>query len=358
MSARRHHRSKIPTSAYKVAGFALVTIALTGLLATLIGNISFTPSRTYYAVFTDATGVFAGDRVRLSGVEVGAIRSVELVDAEEEGRKLARLEFTVNEGVPVFANAELQLRYENIVGQRYLSIGEAPDGGERMEEGGTFPVTQTVPALNLTELFNGFQPLFRALDPEQVNSFSFELVQALQGESGSIQTLVRDTAELTNTLADKDAVIARVVDNLGQVLETVGNRDSELSGLIVEFRDLMVGLAGDRDAISAHLPALADLLDSSTGMIREVRPPLKTDLAALEALTGQLYDTRGTLRDTLEFLPRKLRVLARTGSYGSWFNFFVCGFEVRLRLANGDLDLGGVGMSDNSGKTVCSGGIE
>lgn len=358
MSARKHHRSTIPSSAYKVALFALTTAALIGLLATLIGNISFTPSRTYYAVFTDATGVFSGDRVRLSGVEVGAIRGVELVDAEEDGRKLARVEFTVDEGVPLFANAELRLRYENIVGQRYLSIGESPDGGERMEEGATFPVTQTVPALNLTELFNGFQPLFRALDPEQINTFSFELVQALQGESGSIQTLAHDTAELTNTLADKDAVFARVVHNLGQVLQTVGNRDAELSALIVEFRDLMVGLAGDRDAISASLPALADLLDSSSGMIREVRPPLKTDLAALEALTGELYDTRGTLRDTLAFLPKKLRVLARTGSYGSWFNFYVCGLEVRLRLADGTVNLGGVGLSDNSGDTVCSGGIE
>ncbi len=358
MSTRKHHRSTIPSSAYKVAVFALVTTALIGLLATLIGNISFAPSRTYYAVFTDATGVFAGDRVRLSGVEVGAVRGIELVDAEEDGRKLARLEFTVDEGVPVFADAELQLRYENIVGQRYLAIGAPPDGGERMDEGGTFPVTQTVPALNLTELFNGFQPLFRALDPEQLNSFSFELVQALQGEAGSIEGLMRDTAELTNTLADKDAVIARVVDNLGQVLESVGNRDDELTGLIVEFRDLMVGLARDRDAISASLPALADLLDSSTGMIRETRPLLETDLAALESLTGRLHGSRADLRDTLEFLPRKLKVLARTGSYGSWFNFFVCGLEVRVRLADGTVNLGGVGLSDASGETVCSGGLE
>lgn len=354
---RTLHRAPIPSSAIKVAVFALVTTVLTALLATLIGNVSFKDSRTYYAIFTDATGVFVGDRVRISGVEVGSVRHVELEDGER-GRKLARLEFTVEAGVPVFADAELQLRYENIVGQRYLAISESADSGERMEEGGTFPVEQTVAALNLTQLFNGFQPLFRALDPEQLNQFSFELVQALQGESGSIQALMADTAELTNTLADKNAVIGRVVRNLGLVLETVGERDAELSELIVQFRDLMVGLAHDRDVISASLPALADLLDGSAGMIRAVRPPLKEDLAALEELTGQLYNARGELRDTLEFLPRKLRVLARTGSYGSWFNFFVCGFEVRLRLADGTVNLGGVGLSDNSDDTVCAGGIQ
>ena len=83
-----------------------------------------------------------------------------------------------------------------------------------MAEDATFPLDQTTPALNLTELFNGFQPLFRALDPSRLNTFSFQLVQALQGESGQLASLMRNTAQLTNTIADRDQVIGSVVGNL------------------------------------------------------------------------------------------------------------------------------------------------
>ena len=178
-------QSRVPSSVYKVLTFAVVTVLMIGLLATLIGNISLKSSRTYYALFSDATGVFKGDRVRISGVEVGSVKGLELITSE--GRKVAKVEFSVEDSVPVYADAELQLRYENIVGQRYLNISEKPQAGGSVKSGTTFALSQTTPALSLTELFNGFQPLFRALDPERLNTFSFELVRELQGESVTLQ---------------------------------------------------------------------------------------------------------------------------------------------------------------------------
>lgn len=349
-------RSPIPSSAIKLSVFTAVTLLLIGLIGTLIGNVSFTPSRTYYALFTDASGVFKGDRVRLSGVEVGSIRGLEIVTDGDQ--RLAKLEFTVDESVPVFPTAELQLRYENIVGQRYLAITEEPSQGAQMEEGATFPTSQTTPALSLTELFNGFQPLFRALDPKRLNTFSFELVRALQGEAGSVQSLMRDTAQLTNTIADRDQVIGGVVSNLNDLLETVGTRDEKLTDLIIQFRNLMSGLAKDGDVIEASLPSLAGLLSGTTDLLTDVRPPLRENVKSLRTLSGQLYDSRETLDESLKRTPVKLNTLARTGSYGSWFNFYICGLDIRLSLLDGTVNLGGVGISSNERDTVCAGGTQ
>lgn len=354
MTTQRLTRSKIPSSAFKMAVFTVVTVLLTGVLATLIGNITFTDKRTYSAVFTDATGVFKGDRVRISGVEVGTVTGLDF--ESDKDRKLARVEFTVEEGVPVYRNAELALRYENIVGQRYLAIMEQPGDGELMPEGETFPVTQTSPALNLTVLFNGFQPLFRALDPETVNRISFEIVRALQGEAVTFKNLMADTASLTNTLADKDAVIGEVIDNLNVVLGTLAERDDELTALIVQFRDLMRGLARDREAISASLPDLAALLDGSAGMLREIRAPLAADVRGLESVARQVAADREVLDASLKALPTKLKVLARTGSYGSWFNFYTCGLSVKLQLLGGEVMLESPGLGANEEDTVCGGG--
>lgn len=348
-------RSRITSSVYKVAIFTVVTLVMIGFLATLIGNISFAPSRTYYADFTDVTGVFSGDRVRVSGVEVGAVKDLQLISSGDH--EVARLAFTVDNSVPVYPNAKLELRYENIVGQRYLNIVEQPQDRSSAPAGTTFPLTQTTPALNLTQLFNGFQPLFRALDPARLNLFSFELVQALQGESGTLQNLMQNTAQLTNSIADRDRVIGGVVSNLNAVLSTVGDRDQKLTDLIVEFRTLMGGLASQSGVIGASLPSLDKLLSATSGTLAEIRSPLKASIGSLLSVAGAIDKGRGVLDLSLQKLPFTLRTLARTGSYGSWFNFYVCGLDINLTLLDGTVSLHGVGLSANERGTVCAGGV-
>lgn len=345
-------RAAIPSSAWKTAIFAAVTVVLLGLLATLIGNVSFEPTRTYTGRFTDATGVLKGDRVRVSGVEVGSVRAVRLVDAGD-GRKNALIEFAVREDVPVLDSAHLQLRFENIVGQRYLAIEEEPGDGKRVPAGTVFGLDQTSPALNLTELFNGFQPLLRALDPEQMNRLSFQIVRAFQGEATSIGGLLRDTASLTETLANKDDVIGRLVSNLNDVLGTVDARDEQLTALIVQFRDLMAGLSSDRKTIAIELPKLDQLLAESSDFVHDVRPALASTLDALAKVAHQLSVDQRVLAASLREIPQKMRMMARTGSYGSWFNFYVCGLEVRLKLNGGTLYLGTPSITSNETDSVC-----
>jgi len=345
-------RSAIPSSAPKTAIFAAVTVVLLGLLATLIGNISFEPTHTYAGRFTDATGVLKGDRVRVSGVEVGSVREVRLVDTGD-GRKQALIEFAVRANVPVLDSAHLELRFENIVGQRYLAIEETAGAGKRVAPGTVFGLNQTSPALNLTELFNGFQPLLRALNPEQMNTLSFQIVRAFQGEATSIAGLLRDTASLTETLANKDEVIGRLVGNLNDVLGTVDARDEELTALIVQFRDLMTGLSSDRGTIAVELPKLEQLLDESSDFVHDVRPSLASTVAALSKVAHQLGVDQRVFAASLREIPRKMRMMARTGSYGSWFNFYVCGLEVRLKLNGGTLYLGTPSITSNETDSVC-----
>jgi phospholipid/cholesterol/gamma-HCH transport system substrate-binding protein len=348
-------QSRVPSSVYKVLTFAVVTTVMIGLLGTLIGNVRFGAARTYYGLFTDATGVFKGDRVRIAGVEVGSVTGLELVSRGD--KKLARVEFSVDDTVPVYADAQLELRYENIVGQRYLNIAEKAQVGKRAADGTTFGIGDTTPALSLTQLFNGFQPLFRALNPKQVNTFSFELVRALQGEAGSLASLMRNTASLTNTIADRDSVIGSVVGNLNAVLTTVGDRDEKLTNLIVEFKTLMSGLAAQSSTIGASLPSLDKLLDATSGTLTEIRSPLRSSIGSLGDVAGDLYKDRQKLDGSLSKLPFTLRTLARTASYGSWFNFYICGLQINLTLLDGTVNLGSEGISANERDTVCAGGV-
>ncbi|MFJ9906936.1 MCE family protein [Streptomyces sp. NPDC101152] len=312
----------------KFSLFALVTIAATALLAATIVNISFTPTATYHAVFTDVTGLETGDDIRVAGVRVGQVEGIRIKD-----RTLAEVTFSVSSDRPLLAGTRAVVRYRNLVGQRYIALTEGPgDVTARLRPGGTIPLSRTQPALDLNALLNGFKPLFAALSPSDVNQLATEIVQTLQGEGGTVNSLLAHTASLTTTLADRDQLIGSVVDNLNTVLDTLDKRGSRFSDLLTQLRRVISGLSADRGPIGESLVSIGDLTDVTSGLLKDARPPLKDDIAGLGDLAGTLNKNEHTVEGVLQRLPNKLNALTGTASYGSWFNFYLCDFDGRIVL--------------------------
>ncbi|HEV2778027.1 MAG TPA: MCE family protein [Actinophytocola sp.] len=308
----------------KLAIFMVVTIAATSVLAISIANLNLSSTNSYTARFSDATLLLPGDDVRIAGVRVGQVEQVSIVD-----RKQAEVRFSVGADRKLPASVTAQIKFRNLVGQRYISLGQgvARDPNAVLEPGGNIPIERTRPALDLTELFNGFKPLFRALNPDDVNKLSYELIQVLQGEGGTVESLLAHTASLTTALADKDKVIGELIGNLNGVLDTVNARGPELSDLIATLQRLVSGLAADREPIGDAVEALGGLANTTAGLLEEARAPLKQDIANLGVLTDRLNAHEQEVEHFIQFLPTKTATLTRTVSYGSWFNFFLCSAE-------------------------------
>jgi phospholipid/cholesterol/gamma-HCH transport system substrate-binding protein len=319
-------------SLIKLIAFAVVTVLATGVLAATIGNIRLGGTTTYRALFTDATGLLPGDDVRIAGVRVGEVEKIDV--AEGANRALARVTFAVDDSRQVATSTKALIRYRNLVGQRYVALSEGAGDGRPLTENGTIPLRQTQPALDLTVLFNGFKPLFAALNPEDVNSFSMEIIKTLKGEAGNVNSLLSHTASLTTTLADRDEVIGRTVDNLNAVLETVDDRDRQLSSLLLELQRFVSGLSEDREAIGASLTNIAGLAESTAGLVKDARPAVRNDVRELGEVTRTLDDNKEVVDGVLKRLPRKLNTITRTATYGSWFNFYLCDFTGRVILSN------------------------
>ncbi|GEL22028.1 ABC transporter substrate-binding protein [Pseudonocardia sulfidoxydans NBRC 16205] len=316
--------SRIPVAPLvKFLVFALVTALATTVLASTIANSQGGERTAYSARFTDASGLLAGDDVRIAGVVVGTVDSVEIVD-----RRFAHVGFSVDSAQRLPGSVTAAVLYKNLIGQRFLSLDRG-DGHNPvpLPPGGEIPVQRTTPPLDLTTLFNGFQPLFAALDPEQVNTLSMEIVEVLQGQGGTVDSLLSSTASLTSTIADRDQVIGQVIDNLNAVLQTVSDNDQQLDDLIVSLRELVSGLAGDREPIGAAIASLGDLTTTTAGLLEEGRPALKQDIASLGDLSGRLNQAEPTIEHFLQFAPYKLNKLGRAASYGSWFQFYLCGLS-------------------------------
>lgn len=324
-------RGVLPALA-KLTVFTLVTALATGVLAMTIANTSLTGRSSYLARFTDVSGLLVGDDVRIAGVRVGSVETIELVD-----RRIAQVGFSVDEAVRLPASVTASVLYKNLIGQRYLALERGPGPpGEALPPGGLIPIERTTPPLNLTVLFNGFTPLLVGLDPAQINRLSFEIVQVLQGQGGTVESLLASTSSLTAELADRDRVIGEVIANLNAVLDTVNARDEQLSALIVQLQRLVSGLSADREPIGQAITSLDRLAGTTAGLVGEARPLVRADVAALGQVATNLADSEQLVDGVLQYLPEKLNTLSRTASYGSWFNFYLCGFEGTVTVPLGD----------------------
>jgi phospholipid/cholesterol/gamma-HCH transport system substrate-binding protein len=308
----------------KLVVFVIVSVALTGLVVTTAMNPSFKSQTRYRAVFSDISGLRAGDVVRVAGVEAGTVTDERIVGS------LAEVTFNVDNDQPLTTTTMVLVRYQNLLGQRYLGLVAGADPGTPLAADSLIPIERTAPALDLTTLFNGFKPLFAALTPDQVNKLTNLIVQALQGESGAVSTLLGDTAQLTTNLAQRDDVIVQVINHLAGLLSAVDTHDQQLGATIDELHQLVSGLAADRGAIADSLGQIDTLAASLGGLLTSSRPSLDHDIVALRALTDTLVANEDKLGAAVRGVPTLLGTFLRVLDYGSFLNLYVCNLDVAV----------------------------
>ncbi|CAM01659.1 phospholipid/cholesterol/gamma-HCH transport system substrate-binding protein [Saccharopolyspora erythraea NRRL 2338] len=320
----------------KGAIFLFVTLVATATLGVTIANVGMGDKVAYTARFTDATSLNPGDDVRMAGVRIGEVEAVEVAD-----RRFAEVTFAVDAHRAVSRHATAAIRYRNMVGQRYLSLDQGPLPMDRvLAPGAHIPLERTRPAVDLTAMFNGFKPLFQALSPEDVNKLSFEIVQVLQGEGGTVDSLLRHTASLTSTLAERDRVIGEVIANLNAVLDTINAKGDQLATLVTTTQRLVQGLAADAEPIGDAVGGMGELTSSTAALLEEGRKPLKDGIVTLGELSRNLADNTPIFERFLGNLPTKYDRIGRTASYGSWLNFYLCSVSSDAEPAPGGPPVG------------------
>lgn len=326
-------------AAVKLTIFTLVSLVVTSVLAMIMGNFGFGSTTEYKAVFSNASLIASGDDVRIAGLTVGSVKDVQIYDHNH-----AMVTFKVKSDVPMTTGSHADIRFLNLVGARYMSISQGAEGAPRLPADGVIPMSQTTPALDLTALFNGFQPLFSALDPHQINDLSLNLVKVLQGEGGTISELLSRTASLTNTLADRDQLIGDVITNLSTMLGTVDDHHRQLGDLVVQLKTWLGNLSVDRKTIGDSVQNLSGLSGQLADLLVQGRPLLTEDLKQLGRVSKILAkpQNQAVINEALSRLPGLFRKQARIGSYGSWYNYYLCDFSGRIILPK--VNLAGLGI--------------
>lgn len=309
----------------KLSIFTLVMVLIFAGLAVVFSQVRFASTDGFKATFLSASGLGVGDKVRIAGVPVGAVKGVEV------GKdNLAHIEFDVEKKYPIFKSTKATVRYENLVGDRYLELLEGPGSMEQLRDGDSIPKEQTSPALDLDLLLGGFKPLLRALDPNQVNQLTGALLQVFQGQGDTLVSLLNGAGSFTKTLADRDALIGSVIDNLNTVIKTIDDRGDQFSATIDQLQQLVSGLAKDSDPIGAAIPKIAGATGDLAALLQQARPDLRETIAQTGRTANQLDLGRDNIDSILQRLPETYKKLVRVGSYGSFFQFYVCSTRMKL----------------------------
>lgn len=317
---------KITGTAIKLGAMSLVLLMFTAIIIVVFGQMRFDRTNSYSAIFKNASGLRAGQFVRASGVEIGKVEKVELLGNGEQ----VQVDFNVDRGVPLFQGTTASIRYLNLIGDRYLELKRG-DNDNRLDPGGTIPVVQTAPALDLDALIGGFRPLFRALDPEKVNNISQSIITIFQGQGGTINDILQNTAQLTSAIADRDQAIGEVVKNLNTVLATTVKNQQQFDETLQNFETLITSLNNRRDPVANSVAEISDAAGSLADLLGDNRPLLQKTVTDLQMIQQPLVDQKDQLNDILTRLPQALKIIGRAGGvYGDFFNFYAC--DVTLKL--------------------------
>jgi len=319
----------IRPTAIKLGIFSLVLLLCTALLVVVFGQLRFQRYNTYTAEFSNGSGLRAGQFVRAGGVEVGKVSSVKLTD---NGQRVA-VDMKVDKSLPLYQSTTAAIRYANLIGDRFVNLerGTGEGADRQLPPGGFIPLARTQPALDLDALIGGFKPLFKSLDPEKVNNIASSLVTVFQGQGGTVADILRQTAALTSTLADRDRAIGEVITNLNTVLTTVNKHEKEFDQTVNDFEVLITGLKNRADPLASSIADISNASGTLGSLLADDRPLLQQTTANLETIQKPFADDPAKLDQLLSEYPTAINLIGRVGGiYGDFFNFYLCDIKLVL----------------------------
>jgi phospholipid/cholesterol/gamma-HCH transport system substrate-binding protein len=303
----------------KLIVFTLFTVFITFYLASIIGNLS--PFKDVYAVnavFSDATGILVGDPVKIAGVTVGKVTGFEV----ERGRAIVALEVEGDLELP--ENVGADVKYRNLLGQRTINLVR-PDtpSTEALGDGGTIPVENTKPALDLALVFNNLRPLIQSTSPEDINTVARAILKVFKGREDDFAQTLGNIGAVTSTLSERDQRLARLIGDLNDLTKILNGQKSNIRVSLGQFTELMESLADVTPTIERVVDQLNDASGRFGNLIERNRGNIDQELADLNVLLTIVDENLGPLDTVAKNLKEVLLATARTQSYGKWWTLYV-----------------------------------
>ncbi len=285
-------------------GLLLIGLIVAGGVV-VIARTFFRPT-SITAYFTTATAIYPGDEVRIAGVKVGTIESIQPVGTQAE------MTLDVDRGISVPTGAKAVIVAQNLVSARYVQLTPAYETGPRMGDGAVIPVERTAVPVEWNEVKEQLMRLATELGPGNgmstgsVGRFVDSTANALDGNGDKLRQTLAQLSGVGRVLAQGGGDIAGTIANLQTFVTAL--RDSNQQ--IVQFQDRFATLTSvvddSRSDLDAALKNLSDVVGETTRFIRGTRDKTAEQIERLADVTQNLADHRMDLENVLHIAPHSI----------------------------------------------------
>jgi ABC-type transporter Mla subunit MlaD len=297
---------------------AIVGIAAVILVVVAAGAVLFLIRQeedTYRvrAIFDNAGFIIPGEDVKIAGVKVGKVASL---DVTEDFKAAIVLEITEPGYQDFRRDASCIVRPQNLIGERFVECkptqvrsanSEAPPKLDVIEDGpgeGEYllPVENTSQTVDIDLIGN----TMRAPERERLSLILNELGTGLAGRGRDLNEVIRranpalrETDKVLEILAGQNTVLEQLAVNSDTVLAPLARDRARVAGAIRNSSDVAQATAERRGDLAADIQTLPEFLDEleptmvRLGSLADETTPLLRDLGANAEAINDLVERQG-----------------------------------------------------------------
>jgi phospholipid/cholesterol/gamma-HCH transport system substrate-binding protein len=298
--------SRIPRNRLTAVAAVVLAMLLIAGVAVAIRSMFFGP-KTITAYFTSATAIYPGDQVRVSGVKVGTIKSI-----QPQGTQ-AKMTFKVDHDVPIPAEAKAVIVTQNLVAARYVELTPAyRTSGAVMADGAVIPVERTAVPVEWDQVKKQLMRLATDLGPNakvttpSISRFVDSAANALQGNGDKLRQTLAQLSGVARTLANGSGNIVDIIKNLQTFVTAL--RDSNIQ--MVQFNNRLATLTSvvndSKSDLDAALTDLSEAVGEVQRFIAGSRDEVSEQIDRLGKAIQPLVDQHMALENILHGAPNAL----------------------------------------------------
>jgi phospholipid/cholesterol/gamma-HCH transport system substrate-binding protein len=277
---------------------------------------------SYKAAFHDASGLVAGNEVRVAGVKVGKVTGVGL--ARGASGPYVRVDFRLDDGdVRLGGRTGATIRIKTVLGQKYLSL--IPSGPGRLADGAEIPLDRTAAPFDVIQAVSGLANTVDQIDSEQLATAFTTLSQAFNDTPPSVSASLTGLSRLSQTVASRDEELRQLLARAHSVTGVLAARDDEFRKLVADGSALLDEVSRRRDAIHDLLVGTNELATQLSGLVADNRAKLAPALNQLRAVVALLQRNRNQLSQTIETMAPFIDAFTNVLGNGRWFDSYVAG---------------------------------
>jgi len=270
---------------------------------------------TYYAAFSEAGGLKANDEVRIAGVRVGKVKTVEIHGTQ------VRVEFQIDKGVHFGTTTGAAIKVKTLLGAMY--VGLEPNGGGQLKSGSQIPSSRTTSPYDVVQAFSGLAERSQAIDTRRLSQSLTTLGALTESSPAQFRGALSGLSALSRNIAARDQQLNTLLRNTKKVSTVLGDRSGDLITLMRDGDTLFRALAARRQSVHDLLVATSQLSVQLTGLVRDTRADLKPALDHLANVVDVLNKNQNNLDESLRLLGPFYRVFANTLGNGPWFDTYI-----------------------------------